>query len=781
MADDPRVRWQLATPFGIQVNKEKNMWHSGHVNDVIPLTDVDSLLVATETGGIWLVDKDNGALALSTDWDVPDVKCMAMGPDGTRQVFAGCTIAYDSTDKRSYRAESGSAPVIMETDASALAPLLAWSPISAPLPKTAGRITRIVVIPRIRRMVVSCARVRDGDTGGVFWATIPVTRFAPGDPPRPPFVWRQARIGGGGPGAFGFWDIAVAATRDNASRDNLEDRSTITLVAGGFRQGGIYVGQWNRDDDLVFQRAAVQAKDGSDATALQFDNCGTIAVSSCELHPTRLYASCADPGGRFNAVLRSKDGGRNWTFCGSTLRAGGGQLGSVFGGQGKDWNNCISAHPKNPSIAAIGWDTGAYLTFDAGETWKLLPGGDHLHADYHILRFSIEAPESIGFLFAGSDGGVAKVDLDNLDEQSGPAARSDFNRNLPTLQCYSLLYRQFTGTVDIQPELSGVVMAGLQDNGNVTCRFRPTPTPWQHVDRGDGGLNTAVRGGYLHNFLDSETIATAPLSDDVQVKVVPMTVPPPAAPQGLKSFVGEAVMEPRHVNAAGQLLVGVAAANGSSTVFGLYANDRTVPPYEWQQIGVLPAGQTVAGVGSVTGDQVFVGTGQGKVFVIDTNAGSVVEQPVKLPKPSPGSQMAGGTILRIVALDASSIFAVLLIATEKRADGTVPFGGPAVQNYILRLDNGTWSPTPATGLPNELLYGFVAVVAPNSEIPRGLLAATDDAVYISRDDSQTWQRASSGLPRRPHCSDLRFAIVRVGGPNLVLGTFGRSMWVASLD
>ena len=207
MADDSRVRWQLATPFGIQVNEEKNMWHSGHVNDIIPLTDVNSILVATETGGIWLVDQDNGSVALSTDWDVPDVKCMAMGPDGTRRVIRGL---YD----------------------------------------------------RLRQ---------------------------------------------------------------------------------------------------------------------------------------------------------------------------------------------------------------------------------------HRNRFSIEErPESIGFLFAGSDGGVAKVNLDNLEGENGPSARSDFDENLPTLQCYSMLYRQFTGSVDIFSQLNGVLVAGLQDNGNVSCRFRPTATPWQHVDLGDGGLNTSV-------------------------------------------------------------------------------------------------------------------------------------------------------------------------------------------------------------------------------------------------------------------------------------------------
>ena len=43
------------------------------------------------------------------------------------------------------------------------------------------------------------------------------------------------------------------------------------------------------------------------------------------------------------------------------------------------------------------------------------------------------------------------VDGDSLTYQwsltSVPAFRSDYNRNLPSLQCYSYFFRQFTGTV----------------------------------------------------------------------------------------------------------------------------------------------------------------------------------------------------------------------------------------------------------------------------------------------------------------------------------------------
>ncbi|HEV8334622.1 MAG TPA: hypothetical protein VGQ22_24585 [Steroidobacteraceae bacterium] len=790
--DDPAVKWELASPFGILVDEANRAWHSGHVDDVIEFADGRAILVASESGGLWLIDPDAGTLPLSSTWDNPDVKCIAMGPDGPRHLFAGCTIAYDSAEKRSYKAESGSAPVIMETDSAQFAPLLNWNPVTA-LPTTAGRITRIVAIFRLRRIVVACASVRTGDTGGIFWSIIPATRFAAGDPPRPPFKWTRAKVIGA-PAAEGFWDLAVAATRNEPSRVNLEDKRTITLVAGGFKGGGLVVGQWDSADELVFSRASLAFEDGTDATGIVFDSCGTTSVSSCERLPTVLYAACAWPDGRLKSLMRSKDGGRGWVLCSGRV-AGAGTLDLIqplAGGQGKDWNNCISAHPKNPDVAALGWQAGPFLTFDSGTTWRLVEGGEHLHADLHALHFTVENPDSIGNLFVGSDGGLAKINLDDLPGEHGSPIRSDYNSRLPTLQCLSTLIRQFAGTIHASPKSHEILVAGLQDNGNVTCNLIPEPKQWGHVDRGDGGWNAFVAdGSYLHNVMNEAVIVTsfvakASFEPDVQRQTIPINLPAPPDPSGLKWAVGEPVVQPTFRNAGGQLLMAMASPGESNRVYGLYTPDLTVgvmPLYHWDLIATLPDGARIGALGSFSGENVFIGTGsgQGKMYVLDVATGGLVEEAVQLPKPSPSTQMKGGSFLRIVGFSESSMFALLLGATEvKLADGSPPLGTPAVQGYVLRLDANTWKPTAGAGLPNEYVYGFVAISAPNTEIPHGLMAATDDAVYLSRDEGETWQRASSGLPRRAHCGDLRFVIDSFGTQNIYLGTFGRSMWVARL-
>ena len=846
MSDDPTVKWEQATRYGIQIDEDEEAWHSGHVDDIVEVQDHVGIVVATESGGVWWIDDNSSsALQLSDTWDNPDVKCLALGPDDPRHMFAGCTVAYHSAQMRSYKAETGSSPVIMETDLSQNAPLLAWNPITAALPDTAGRVTRIVVIPNLRRIVASCARVRTndtggGDTGGIFWAEIPPSRFNAGDPPRQPYVWKQAKFVGT-PADQGFWDIAVAATRDDVSRDNLEDRRTITLVAGGYDTeqggvggGGLVVGQWDSADDLVFTRPAVTSDDGSDETAQLFDNCGTSSVSSCETRPTVLYAACSEPDGRLKSLLRSEDGGRNWKFCGAQKEGGAGPtelINTLVGAQGRKWNNCISAHPTKPEVAALGWQTGPFLTRDGGTSWRLIDGGPHLHADQHALRFSIDRPDSIGNLFVGSDGGVARINLDdvlNPPGQSGQPFRSDYNRNLPTLQCYSTLTRQFYGTLDASShdntllEWYDDVVAGLQDNGNVGCQLWNVVDPWRKVDGGDGGWNAYVDHGttHVHNSKGAAVTATYVFTGpppagpgsffgptEFRNSVIPVTSPAPDM-AGLKGPIGEAVMQPTFRNPAGQLLVAVAAENPSNNVFGLFrtplnpAGPPVEPGYHWELIGTLPVGEWVGALGSFHGEKIYVGTRQekpeqrGGMYVIDVATGSVVAQTVALPKPSPSTRMQGGTFGRIVGLldketGETKMFATLIGATERdiTTGGLPGLGTPAVQGYVLRLDGDTWNYTAGAGLPNEYLYGFVAVNAPGTRIEHGLLVSTDDAVYISRDEGENWQRASSGLPRRPHCGDLRFVVKSTDPDNPVpgdsayiyLGTFGRSVWIATLS
>jgi hypothetical protein len=146
--------------------------------------------------------------------------------------------------------------------------------------------------------------------------------------------------------------------------------------------------------------------------------------------------------------------------------------------------------------------------------------------------------------------------------------------------------------------------------------------------------------------------------------------------------------------------------------------------------------------------------------------------------------MAGGAVTRITGFSDETMFAVLINATEESLAPPGPFS-PAlltpvlVQTYVLRFDGGGWSNTAGAGLPNEPIYGMVAVAAPQTRVEHGLLVSLDAAVYISRDDGQNWQRAALGLPRRPHCADLRVASAN-RKTTIYLSTYGRSLWTATL-
>lgn len=746
MPDDPTIRWTLASPYGIQRNEAEDAWHSGHANDILEL-DTGQLLVATETGGVWMVDPTGGNLALSDDWANPDLFCLAFGPDDPRHVFAGC-----------------SGGIIRETDLNQPIPFLAWREIANPVPEKAGIVYRIVIIRNLRRIIAACA-------GGLFWAVIPPTRQSP----RPPYNWKEARVKEG----QGFHDLAIAATRDTEARSQLEDRRAITIVAGGLYSGGIYVGQWNEADELVMKRASVHRDDGSLSTDL-FDIVGTTSLSSCEQRPTVLYAGCAWPDGRVFRVLRSKDGGGTWRICQGSVPELGDELTNLAGDFGADWTNCIAAHPTNPGMAMLGW-VPRFLTLDGGKTWRQVDSV-HLHPDQQGLRFYPEVAGPVHNLYIASDGGVARVNLDDYLNPPGNPFQSNYNRQLPTLQFYSTLIRMFWGTLGASRTIPWLVSAGSQDNGNLCCRLGPAPTPWIDISGGDGGWNAFIAdGALLHNSMGEAVVATTfnPMGGIVSATVVPKTQPPD--PVGLKGPYGEAVVRPTYRNESGKVLQAVASNNNE--VFGLYVDEIDSPRYSWESIASIPAGEAIAALGSYRGATIFAGTMRGKMYAIDTRNGSVLETPIVLPKPTPSAKISLAAITRIVFFRESEVFAILNGATAT-INKINPVTGAKVTTtltsyYVIKLDGLKWVVTPGIGLTNQPMYALEAIALPNSEVERALMVATDDHVYISRDDGATWQPAGLGLPRNPHCSDLRFVSID-NEAWLYLATYGRSVWVAKL-
>ena len=71
--------WVVANPQGILVDNQQSAWHAGRVFDMLSL-GAGRILVASATGGVWLIDGAFNGFPLSDDWEFPDTQCLAFGP-----------------------------------------------------------------------------------------------------------------------------------------------------------------------------------------------------------------------------------------------------------------------------------------------------------------------------------------------------------------------------------------------------------------------------------------------------------------------------------------------------------------------------------------------------------------------------------------------------------------------------------------------------------------------------------------------------------------------------
>lgn len=769
MADDARLHWDLANPFGIVIDEASDSWWSGRVFDVLELDGGDAgVLVATETGGVWMVDDGGSALALSNDWSNPDMFCLAAGPDGPRHFFA-----------------AGVGGIIYETDASHTAPLLNWSPINAPLPDATAAtaaapapaafiVYDMAVLPAQRILLAATSK-------GLYWSVIPQTppwwcvlaKLGPNKGARPPYQWNLAEEEAVGQG--GYFSIALTSLSPNNQRELARGLENIGVVAGGLNKG-VFLGRW-ASGKLSLKRPVVIWPGIGDITDAESQlTTGPSSVASCDGAPSTVYAASALGDGRMQAFLHSGDGGQRWDLTLGEVKLASGDIDVrvAAGEQGKS-NNCIAVDPVAASTVAFGWQAGTFISPDAGKSWVLVGGGVH-HVDIHALRFKLPTPDDQHLLYIGSDGGLARVNASDALAGKTVIARSDYNRRLTTMQFYSnWVTRQFYGSTSVSPLGSGHVSAGVHDNGNITCILRSNAiaTPWVHLDGGDGGWNgICADGGLVRNLLDDGNLpnssvrqASATSTGFVGHDIVPIILPPPpdpAVPVGLPSPKGDVVREPRFKNTFGQRMFAVGAS--LTEVFGLFQSGPE-QTYHWESLGSALPGLGISAVASFGGGTVMVSEGAGRIFALDSKNGSAVELPVVLPAPASGVKHTGGVIPCITMLRRDVGFAVMNSSSEKF-------------NYVLRLDGLRWVVPLSAGLPtNAAFYGLDGVMRADGRSV--IFAATDDAVYLSEDRGEHWSKAADGLPRRAHCADLRVGVID-GVSWLLLGTFGRSLWRADL-
>lgn len=616
-----------------------------------------------------------------------------------------------------------------ETDNSASAPITSWHEL--PLPVN-DYVHDIVVLAKERRIVLAT-----GD--GVWWASIPKPPTSAGT-----YVWKRAR--GLPDGAFS----GLALGPGGSVVVGAEGAQPLTGLFGIFR------GEW-AGDELTMSRATIT---GVDAKQME-----RTVLASCEKDLQRMYAAAGGPGDQLFAILRSSDGGKNWSACG--LKVDGDAKGNslpFFTGNQSRYNNAIDVSHVDPRTIALGWRSGPYVSTNGGDSWSPKGMGwqgsawvftsPHLHGDVHAVLF--DRTDSSGKrLYVGSDGGVA------VTSDLGDTFTSEENMQLRCLQHQTYPARAFNGSFSASSKDAGLVGSGLQDNGVVYAKAGTEGSRWRALAGGDGIFAAFIATGHLvYNWNSAVAFRAASWngSELSAGSVIPITVtksggpPDPAGvgpPSGTQPVVS--VPQPAERNAAGQLMYALAAQG--SDIYGLYAaGDGSAMHWEYLTSVGTAFGENVTAIRTRDGREVLIGTSKGRIFGHDRETTFTLEHLVT-PRPE-----AEGGIFHFLVKSAGRAFAILDAGTN---------------GYLLRLDAGVWRPL--DGLPNETLFGL----AGNPD-GKTLFVSTDCRVYVSRDDGLSWRRASKGLDRRPHCGDLR--LVGTGTKKtLFLSTYGRSLWRASVS
>jgi hypothetical protein len=609
MNDDQSIQWMQVSPFAIHYEWNTlipydgpfGIWHAGCVRDVLVppgKPDGGELLVATDTGGVWLT-RSNGTGISVSDFDKPDMWCLSSfgAPGNPSVVYAGGTGLHVSAT-----------------------PTMPFSWTEIPLNGSdvdgnrvlTGTVFRMAVMSEARVIVLACGN-------GVFWSPIPA------DPQTGPYVWRQA-VGLPSQNIRGFFGLALGDKLDDAQHR----RVLVTSWGTADAPSAIFEGAWDSIGQLLMHPTVIH--DGLIQLVMR-----ATSLASCDRDPIVMYAVSAGDDGKIVAILKSIDGGLNWKLL--SPRFGNPPSLTKFidtaGGQGNDSRPCnaIAVSRHDPNTVAIAWrHEGLFISSNGGTTWRVTPTSLHLHSDLHTVYFD-PTDASGQRIYTGGDGGL--VLMPDLGV-NGDTFVSSFNRQLLNLQFQSPIQnagglgRSYWGTCSASTT-DKVVAGGLQDNGNVYCVPSPVPTPWFNLGPPDDGeLALFTNTGHLLSYYSDDAMLRDAAWDpngnqffDVQIPPVTRQDPHLPTPVGLYQPVVDIVKFPFRVNERGQFMYAVAGLQ--SDLFGLFSDsDGTHPKGPVSGVVTSPTG-----AGQVNVSNLAPGAQQkGSLDIVAPGAGTGV--PIKV-------------------------------------------------------------------------------------------------------------------------------------------------------
>lgn len=432
-------------------------------------------------------------------------------------------------------------------------------------------------------------------------------------------------------------------------------------------------------------------------------------------------------------LYRSSDGGHSYSRR------------TLSGTTGASWyNNTLWVDPTN-SQTVIAGGNHLFRSADGGATLTQISDGYLLtqdpHPDQHCIvadpRFDGAANRTV---YICNDGGVFRTS--DIYGAAPSVGWTSLNLGYETTQYYS--------AAGDGP--AGLVMGGLQDNGNL--RLAAPATNALLTFGGDGGYVAVdstnpqyVYGEYINL---SQVFRSADSGQTIQAFLDGSL---PESGQG--NFVAPFILDP---NGPGRMLAGAYSLWRSNDV-------RTGNPPTWQAI---------RGAASTQVSAIAVAPGNSNVVWVGYNDGTIWKS-TNATAASPTWQ----------AVDDNGIHDPLpnrmtlrILIDRRNSDWVyVAFGGFAAGNLQRTLDGGaTWATLTGSGaatLPAAPIHG----IAQHPTQPSWLYVGTEVGIFSSSDGGGTWATTDQG-PANTVVDELTFLN---SSATLVAATHGRGIWTADVS
>jgi len=815
--------WELVTPDGIAHDEAHNVWHAGHVNDALVI-DTKSVLLATDSGGVWLAFPGGGApVPLSDTWAQVDMTCLSRGSKGPYHFYAGgfSGILYE-TQTQSLRSVSRflrsnsvrgmaatlhiQAPIsVRQILRSTEAPLFDWSPLKLVDPKgfsigKIGAIRQVVVMSALQppKIVLSTDQ-------GVFWSDIaddghPYGFVAAVGLPNtrclglalglnnsvvasPKGDTSSANLNGIYKGDWGSGTLIMHRATHNGDIDFVQWNDAVVASSAGNRSSLYAAVSASGRATMSLREAVVKAGDSQSPLFVR-DFAQRVGLSP-PIALSALIQKIVPPqvADVVYAVLVSSDGGSTWSPCGPNGKVS--ESVQFRGDPGQTqcgYNISIAVSPSDTNTIALGWRHGPWIgkNTPAAFTWEehggegsLSGATGHVHSDTHGLHFDINDSQG-RTLYVCTDGGVA------FTRDLCASFDSSVNAGFANLQFQSFPSRGAgAGPSDVSVVTPGLAAGALQDNGVVFSFVASdgTQRPWQrHSGDEDGQPAVFLTNNLLLAWTNTDPAAPSFKSPRARVakwtgdhfepanfangSFVTIRSPSPTASKS--GFLFNPFVE--HV---GHPAFVDPVTN--QRMFAVAANGTQGPDELWGLFADLdgsnPFWDFLGAVRLEPDEKISaVGCDNGFTVLAGTDKGNIFayDVPSKRVFARTASFDAPGESIRQFSFMSSG-------AAVARLDGSLLLfdGAQLIERSIA-----------TNGLPIKDEGNLYFVAVDNTTVPDTIYVATDYGVHASWDIGANWLPVSQGLPVHVHPSTLRFVSESSGNHVLYLFTYGRSAWRA---